>query len=613
MLHERTAPLALSHSPSLHVPDDCNMQCALQGCNALPSIVHLLMSFIRRPAMHRALAVPDIVQHIVELIAAESSGKTEYEDLFDDPTCRTLYRLATVSRVFSEPALDLLWKRTTPWRLAVLMPPHMIRIDVTGDFDKERTLRNARNTHRLRARPILEKCYFLVSLVIRIVAARERYLIDCQQRFASDDAQLEDMTTLALKRFFFYSRRVRHLARSVDHHRYEPPGWWHLSQRTVDHAVVLAWQQASAVLFPALYHLHIQIPGNEDRSILHFMSPSITSLFVEAHRTESLKSFELPQDLAQRTKGLVHFTSKSYHLDVIQAVATSVLLHAPNLETVVAAGILTPDLIIHFASSERLRKLCARGNLDGHHHELAQGCFQYVEVAALCDDGPQFDFARWFLTSASTTKVRDLAIELSPPTKIDILQCTGIVRSMAHFTALVRVAFTCERMSNTGSSKEEQIQAARGVLEPLSLMHQLEEIKIHTNCAMALPELDCAALFACWPHLRVCDVRALIVEEDRGISRIKGLRLSLSALLEILIMCPHLAEFMVQIDCSTLPSEESITRLEQIDHPFYDFAGWLRCDIAASASRAAVKTVLQRALPHLKIERVLFQCRESDM
>jgi hypothetical protein len=188
---------------------------------------------------------------------------------------------------------------------------------------------------------------------------------------------------------------------------------------------------------------------------------------------------------------------------------------------------------------------------------------------------------------------------------------------MAHFTALVRVAFTCERMSNTGSSKEEQIQAARGVLEPLSLMHQLEEIKIHTNCAMALPELDCAALFACWPHLRVCDVKALvdIVQPEPRTRRrgIEGLRLSLSALLEILIMCPHLAEFMVQIDCSTLPSEESITRLEQIDHPFYDFAGWLRCDIAASASRAAVKTVLQRALPHLKIERVLFQCRESDM
>jgi hypothetical protein len=115
-----------------------------------------------------ALAVPDIAQRIVEWIAADSSDVTKYEDLFDDPTCRTLYRLATVSRVFSEPVLDLLWRRTTPWRLAVLMPPHMFRIDAS-----------TRNALSLQSRPVVERSYYLVSFVIRIVVACERDLTDC--------------------------------------------------------------------------------------------------------------------------------------------------------------------------------------------------------------------------------------------------------------------------------------------------------------------------------------------------------------------------------------------------------------------------------------------------
>jgi hypothetical protein len=115
-----------------------------------------------------ALAVPDIAQRIVKLIAADSSDVTQYEDLFDDPTCRTLYRLATVSRVFSEPVLDLLWRRTTPWRLAVLMPPDMFRIDAS-----------TRNALSLQSRPVVERCYLLVSVVIWIVVACERDLTDC--------------------------------------------------------------------------------------------------------------------------------------------------------------------------------------------------------------------------------------------------------------------------------------------------------------------------------------------------------------------------------------------------------------------------------------------------
>jgi hypothetical protein len=411
---------------------------------------------------------------------------------------------------------------------------------------------------------------------------------------------------------------VKHLSRCDAHQRYKSR--YQLSRRTVDHAVVLAWQQASAVLFPELYHLHIQMPSHEDRSLLHFMSPSITSLFVETPTSrERLDSLELPQDLAQRSKELVHFTSKLHEPDVSQAVVTAALSRASKLETVVVAGILTPDVLIHVASNKRLRKFCAQGNLDDHRHELTQGCFQNVEIAALCDYGPRLEFAHWFLKSASPNKVRDLTISLSPPTtpfspaRIAAVQCIGIAQLMARFTALVRVSFTCQSILKTDRS----IQTARRMLESLSPLHQLEEIRIRTNCIMALSDADCLALFACWPHLRVCDVKALVdivqIQRRRRSTSIEGLRLSLSALLEALMMCPHITEFSVRIACFTLPSEDSITQLQQLDHSFTGAMGGLDCDIADDASSASVMMVLERALPHLNTQDVRFQICEPNM
>jgi hypothetical protein len=409
---------------------------------------------------------------------------------------------------------------------------------------------------------------------------------------------------------------VKHLSRCDAHQRYKSR--YQLSKRTVDHAVVLAWQQAGAVLFPELYHLHIQMPSHEDRSLLHFMSPSITSLFVETPTSrERLDSLELPQDLAQRSKELVHFTSKLHEPDVSQAVVTAALSRASKLETVVVAGILTPDVLIHVASNKRLRKFCAQGNLDDHRHELTQGCFQNVEIAALCDHGPRLEFAQWFLKSASPNKVRDLTISLSPPatpfspTRIAALQCIGIARLVDRFTALVRVSFTCQSILKTDS-----IQGGR-MLESLSPLHQLEEIRIRTNCIMALSDADCLALFACWPHLRVCNVKALVdivqIQRRRRSTSIEGLRLSLSALLEALIMCPHITEFSVRIACFTLPPEDSITQLQQLDHSFTGTMGGLDCDIADNASSASVMMVLERALPHLKTQDVRFQICEPNM
>jgi hypothetical protein len=89
--------------------------------------------------MHRALTVSDVVQCIVEAVAADSGGNPGlyHEGDFSTRTCHTLYQLATVCRTLSEPVLDILWEETTPWRLGVIMPPHMFCIEITGDPNEE--------------------------------------------------------------------------------------------------------------------------------------------------------------------------------------------------------------------------------------------------------------------------------------------------------------------------------------------------------------------------------------------------------------------------------------------------------------------------------------------
>jgi hypothetical protein len=58
--------------------------------------------------MHRALAIPEVLQLIVHQ-KNEISSK------------RDVLALTRVSRAFSEPALDLLWEAPPLWNLAVLM------------------------------------------------------------------------------------------------------------------------------------------------------------------------------------------------------------------------------------------------------------------------------------------------------------------------------------------------------------------------------------------------------------------------------------------------------------------------------------------------------------
>jgi hypothetical protein len=83
-----------------------------------------------RRAMHRALAVPEIARLITRSVAPADADDDRADVPIDRATYCTMRSLMTVSRVFSEPALDRLWESATPWRLGVLMPSSMVGIQI---------------------------------------------------------------------------------------------------------------------------------------------------------------------------------------------------------------------------------------------------------------------------------------------------------------------------------------------------------------------------------------------------------------------------------------------------------------------------------------------------
>jgi hypothetical protein len=68
----------------------------------------------------------DVIRQVIESFVPRGGGSKDHQ------ARRTLLALATVNRMFSDIALDYLWDCATPWRLAMLMPPSLIRIEITS-------------------------------------------------------------------------------------------------------------------------------------------------------------------------------------------------------------------------------------------------------------------------------------------------------------------------------------------------------------------------------------------------------------------------------------------------------------------------------------------------
>jgi hypothetical protein len=468
------------------------------------------------------------------------------------------------------------------------MPPHLFHIEVTGDSD-EGGVGGDTQAHHL-----------LVSLTNGIRLIFGHHVTNPRQKFDSNVSYDDVTTALGSGRFFFYSRRVKHFVRSLPQEQHR-----HSIQRNVDDTVTSAWQTPSAALFPLLRHLHIQIPGTEDSSMLGFLSPSITSLFVELPpNLDNLGEFLLPHNWSQQSKGLVSFKLNfvGCHPDVFRTITTATLSRASQLETVEASGTLAQDTLLRLASYPRLRKLTVGGNLDGRRSELPRGCFPSVESADLTDSGDRLDFVHGFLARASDVLLRHLTIRRPSYSKTSLSRFIEIIKMTSHFTNLTRVSFRVQITDTSSILKQEQMDIVHQILEPLTSLAHLKELSIHTDQMMTLPEPGHTMIFASWPWLEVCAVTNTI-SVSQSKTKYGKLSLSLSAFFDILSTCPRLTWFSGLIDCTAMPSEESIARLEQLRHPFRSHRGELRW---SGLPEHSIEQVIHRAVPHLRLRRFTF-------
>jgi hypothetical protein len=341
-------------------------------------------------------------------------------------------------------------------------------------------------------------------------------------------------------------------------------------------------------------------------SMLQFISPAITSIFITARVSDSRLSFEklLSEDMSQRCSGLVHFTSDFDRSDRIasQKITTAMLARVVLLETAVVSGMfacLTPDILLRVAKCLNLRKVTACGSFDGRGSELARGHFQRVEVADLVDEGSQSELLQHFLTYASTPLVQDLAITVRRrPSGISTAEFVAFIQSASRFINLTRASFRTHISDMRHSDVKEQMQAVHNMLEPLTALHALEELRIHVNRALTLPEPEHVTFFACWPQLQACSITSDIVMEGFGDIVHDVLSLSLSAFFDILVVCPRLHAFAGNLDCSRMPSEQSVTKLERQQHPFCDSSRKINWDVPSEEQ--SLEAILHRAVPNFK-------------
>jgi hypothetical protein len=425
-------------------------------------------------------------------------------------------------------------------------------------------------------------------------------LIRCSQRFTAT-YESADMTILASARFYSYSRRVQRLVRSTPAPKSASDK---TSQRSVSYEVLSAWQKAGALLFPALRHVHVRLPGTEAVPMLRFVSPSVTSVFIDV--SPEADGEPLPEDLLERSRELVHFVSTFTKCDssVFQSITTQMLADAPRLETIVAPGTSTQDMLIRLVSYPHLRRITAQGNLDDRIQDLPSECFQNVEVADLTDQGPESAFVHAFLARAFPTLVQDLALDLSQGSFISTFKLEDIMERASRFTLLTHISIRVHLSGALDEYEDAQMDSMHGILALLAPLRRLTTLRIHLNQYMTLPEPQHLELFAHWPCLEVLGLTSSVIDPESGKSVHSNLSLSLSAFFDILLACPHLTQLRGTPDCDILPSEDVIAQLERLQHPFRgdeeDFAVF-HWRVEPDTQGSAVRAALNRATPHSQL------------
>jgi hypothetical protein len=133
------------------------------------------------PARPIMTEVPiDIARLIVDALPLDGEPP---DACLPQPTRLALLSLATVSRTLSEAALDRLWEHATPWRLAILMPPHFIRVRVAVRGKPRGKLRSDKYRRMLeQMSPRAQLDVWVQSVIVRDLLARSREILNRMHR-----------------------------------------------------------------------------------------------------------------------------------------------------------------------------------------------------------------------------------------------------------------------------------------------------------------------------------------------------------------------------------------------------------------------------------------------
>jgi hypothetical protein len=573
--------------------------------------------------MHRALAVPDIVRLIARSIGPGDGDDGLQDDFLDCTTRHTMYPLITVNRVFSEPALDTLWERTTPWRLSVLMPPDMFEIRVTG-LQRPRSDGMTIDEYRQVCSTIDTRMVGLVSaLLVRLRFSRPlvRLLTTLSQKLIQPS--VADMQPLISGRFFFYSQRVRHLSTSripesldgdYDFRSYGTQLRVSAIPGSVERSVIREWQGAREALFPTLRSVHIELLDIEDAALLYLITPDTTGLSINVHYDLGNIGPMIPEDLAQKCTGLRRFETNCHNSSSespthLYTSICDMLGRIPGLESVTCLTPLEPDVIMWLASIRKLKHLevVARSAPSNNLLLLPRGCFPILESISMpdvncpsSDHGTDAALFRQFLAHASPTSLRHLSFAIQPgyewtdPAPVfSATTCLDVLSSLGRFANLTHVKLRIDVLDANDMDVEQRADVTLRMMHAFTSLRGLQELRIHTNFVMQLHELHDVH----WPRLETWAFSGTVSDDVWSLARVRC-HLSLPTFLDILLLCPLLKKFTGTIEGASKPAEEVVVQLERLRHPFWDGTNleWRVPEVQD------VIKILRRAVPQLDID-----------
>jgi hypothetical protein len=500
------------------------------------------MDDLRSPS-RRALSIAEIVGSVLQHLVCPSDDVLPGAGLpFVSPS---LLACTTVSRELSARALDLLWRATTPWRLARLI-----------------TL--AKHPHRYAEYDPLKRYeVFLAEEVLLEFSTNVRMyhvmLTYAQSYMQADPAPICTAESLLAASFHHYSRRVKRLCWP----RLESdfPGFSQL-----DHQVFDVWRTSQRILFPQMTGLWVHIHEMHNTilpNVLQFVHPFMHHLFILG----DLGSLGSPNNvLATVPVKLAQLHTFECHSAGLEHLESQIIAAAPLLRTVRSHN--GPDWlsILHLSQLPELQAPSIARFRSEAGEALQPDAFSQLDTVYLAEDGAPGHLLREFATHASTQRMRAMSLCGKVAWSVGEAILTGAGR----FRGLATLYLQLDIVDGGGwpgdGSFETRATLTRGFIQPLRNLVTLADLFLKTNIAFAFALREFMSTVSGWPRVRFLTFgnashRLFTKETVRP-------AFGWSALAELVALCPYLTDCPVVLDCSEPPTEDTVLMLERLRPPF---------------------------------------------